>query len=191
MHVTVSGRPAHRVVRPRRVDLMYRYANRAKNIKNKPTVNEDPKDAMLRSLQEVCGAARAGLGAVGPTRRGAGTRCAQATARCEARRAAHGPKRCADGGRSADRRGEGDHSSHGGSCCVGADARSQIVENIVETHTGIDEAVLAQLDQYSKEERERLLAMTEAERHAALEEKARAAKRRAARHGLRAGENRC
>jgi len=25
-----------------------RYANRAKNIKNKPTINEDPKDAMLR-----------------------------------------------------------------------------------------------------------------------------------------------
>ncbi len=29
-----------------------RYANRAKNIKNKPKINEDPKDAMLRSLQE-------------------------------------------------------------------------------------------------------------------------------------------
>merc|ERR1711972_1240190 len=25
-----------------------RYANRAKNIKNKPKINEDPKDAMLR-----------------------------------------------------------------------------------------------------------------------------------------------
>ena len=29
-----------------------RYANRAKNIKNKPTINEDPKDAMLREFQE-------------------------------------------------------------------------------------------------------------------------------------------
>merc|ERR1711874_322304 len=29
-----------------------RYANRAKNIKNKPRVNEDPKDAMLREFQE-------------------------------------------------------------------------------------------------------------------------------------------
>ena len=29
-----------------------RYANRAKNIKNKPTINEDPKDAMLRGYQE-------------------------------------------------------------------------------------------------------------------------------------------
>ena len=29
-----------------------RYANRAKNIKNKPRVNEDPKDALLREFQE-------------------------------------------------------------------------------------------------------------------------------------------
>ena len=29
-----------------------RYANRAKNIKNKPKINEDPKDAMLREYKE-------------------------------------------------------------------------------------------------------------------------------------------
>eukprot|EP00210_Caulerpa_lentillifera_P006284 g6003.t1 len=29
-----------------------RYANRAKNIKNKPRVNEDPKDALIREFQE-------------------------------------------------------------------------------------------------------------------------------------------
>jgi len=29
-----------------------RYANRAKSIKNKPHINEDPKDAMLREFQE-------------------------------------------------------------------------------------------------------------------------------------------
>ena len=29
-----------------------RYANRAKNIKNRPVINEDPKDAMLREYQE-------------------------------------------------------------------------------------------------------------------------------------------
>ncbi|CAL1529612.1 unnamed protein product [Lymnaea stagnalis] len=29
-----------------------RYANRAKNIKNKPMINEDPKDALLREFQE-------------------------------------------------------------------------------------------------------------------------------------------
>ena len=39
------------------VDFLYnfwylRYANRAKNIKNKPKINEDPKDALLREFQE-------------------------------------------------------------------------------------------------------------------------------------------
>ena len=29
-----------------------RFANRAKNIKNKPRINEDPKDAMLREFQQ-------------------------------------------------------------------------------------------------------------------------------------------
>lgn len=29
-----------------------RYANRAKSIKNKPKINEDPKDAMIRQYQE-------------------------------------------------------------------------------------------------------------------------------------------
>jgi len=29
-----------------------RYANRARNIKNKPKVNEDPKEAMLKEYQE-------------------------------------------------------------------------------------------------------------------------------------------
>ena len=29
-----------------------RYANRAKQIKNKPKINEDPKDALLREYQE-------------------------------------------------------------------------------------------------------------------------------------------
>ena len=29
-----------------------RYANRAKSIKNKPKINEDPKDALLREFQE-------------------------------------------------------------------------------------------------------------------------------------------
>ena len=32
--------------------LCFRYANRAKNIKNKPKINEDPKDALLREFQE-------------------------------------------------------------------------------------------------------------------------------------------
>ena len=32
--------------------LCCRYANRAKNIKNKPKINEDPKDTMIREFQE-------------------------------------------------------------------------------------------------------------------------------------------
>lgn len=29
-----------------------RYASRAKSIKNKPTINEDPKDALLKEYEE-------------------------------------------------------------------------------------------------------------------------------------------
>ena len=32
-----------------------RYANRAKNIRNKPQINEDPKDALLREFQQEIG----------------------------------------------------------------------------------------------------------------------------------------
>jgi kinesin family member 3A len=42
-----------------------RYANRAKNIKNKPVVNEDPKDAMLRDMQKEMEELRARLAADG------------------------------------------------------------------------------------------------------------------------------
>ncbi|KAF0301417.1 Kinesin-like protein KIF3B [Amphibalanus amphitrite] len=38
-----------------------RYANRAKNIKNKPKINEDPKDALLREFQEEIGKLKAQL----------------------------------------------------------------------------------------------------------------------------------
>ena len=42
-----------------------RYANRAKNIKNKPKINEDPKDAMLREFQEEISRLKAALGPAG------------------------------------------------------------------------------------------------------------------------------
>lgn len=35
-----------------------RYAARAKNIKNKPQINEDPKDALLRQYEEEIAALR-------------------------------------------------------------------------------------------------------------------------------------
>ena len=44
-----------------------RYASRAKNIKCKPKINEDPKDAMLRELQEEMAALRAQLEMAGGT----------------------------------------------------------------------------------------------------------------------------
>lgn len=34
------------------VKFINRYANRAKNIKNKAKINEDPKDALLREFQK-------------------------------------------------------------------------------------------------------------------------------------------
>jgi len=42
-----------------------RYANRAKNIKNKPKINEDPKDAMLREFQEEIARLKERLAAAG------------------------------------------------------------------------------------------------------------------------------
>ena len=44
-----------------------RYANRAKNIKNKPKINEDPKDAMLREYQAEIEKLRAMVDAGGET----------------------------------------------------------------------------------------------------------------------------
>lgn len=38
-----------------------RYANRAKNIKNKAVINEDPKDALLRQFQQEIEALKAQL----------------------------------------------------------------------------------------------------------------------------------
>ena len=39
-----------------------RYASRAKKIRNRPTVNEDPKDALLREFQEEIGKLKVGDG---------------------------------------------------------------------------------------------------------------------------------
>ena len=39
-----------------------RYASRAKNIKNKPKINEDPKDALLREYQDEISKLREQLG---------------------------------------------------------------------------------------------------------------------------------
>lgn len=46
-----------------------RYANRAKNIKNKPKINEDPKDALLRQYQEEIGRLKEKLAQKGTVQR--------------------------------------------------------------------------------------------------------------------------
>jgi len=46
-----------------------RYANRAKNIKNKPKINEDPKDALLREFQQEIAKLKAQLTAKGGKRK--------------------------------------------------------------------------------------------------------------------------
>ena len=49
-----------------------RYANRAKNIQNKPKINEDPKDTMLREFQEEIARLKSQLTAGGPGVAGGG-----------------------------------------------------------------------------------------------------------------------
>lgn len=44
-----------------------RYANRAKNIQNKPKINEDPKDALLRQYQDEIKKLKEMLDGKGPT----------------------------------------------------------------------------------------------------------------------------
>ncbi|KAK2157882.1 hypothetical protein LSH36_183g02022 [Paralvinella palmiformis] len=46
-----------------------RYANRAKNIKNKPKINEDPKDALLREFQEEISRLKQALSGKGPKKK--------------------------------------------------------------------------------------------------------------------------
>lgn len=57
---------------------MTRYANRAKNIKNKPRINEDPKDAMLREFQEEIARLKAMLEVRGAGGRDGARRCDKA-----------------------------------------------------------------------------------------------------------------
>ena len=54
-----------------------RYANRAKNIKNKPKINEDPKDAMLREYQDEITKLKALLEQKGPLQDGGKYYCLQ------------------------------------------------------------------------------------------------------------------
>jgi kinesin family protein 3/17 len=50
-----------------------RYASRAKSIKNKPIVNEDPKDALLKSYEEEIKKLKRMLDEMGKNKGGAGS----------------------------------------------------------------------------------------------------------------------
>jgi Kinesin motor domain len=65
-----------------------RYANRAKNITNKPVVNEDPKDAMLRAVQAQIAELKAQLEARGGAAAGAAEQVRHCSARLYAARGA-------------------------------------------------------------------------------------------------------
>ncbi|XP_077867468.1 osmotic avoidance abnormal protein 3-like isoform X1 [Saccoglossus kowalevskii] len=68
-----------------------RYANRAKNIKNKPRINEDPKDALLRQYQEEIKTLRAMLMGQIPMPEGGFTHDSEGTAEGQIKMLA-GPK---------------------------------------------------------------------------------------------------
>ena len=61
-----------------------KYADRAKKIKNKPTVNEDPQAKLIRELQEENAKLRAQLGG-GPAAAGSDPNAAAALAEAEER----------------------------------------------------------------------------------------------------------
>ncbi|KAJ8355502.1 hypothetical protein SKAU_G00182960 [Synaphobranchus kaupii] len=104
-----------------------RYANRAKNIKNKPRVNEDPKDALLREFQEEIARLKAQLdkrGMLTRKRRRSGRRLRKATG---------------DGGDAV----EGEEEEEGGSDCD-------------EEEDEMEESVEKDVEDYVKEQQEKL-----------------------------------
>lgn len=74
-----------------------RYSNRAKNIKNKPRINEDPKDALLREFQEEIARLKEQLQKRSGKKR-----------RRQRRRAGEGPDDDTEGGETEDEEDDGD-----------------------------------------------------------------------------------
>ncbi|CAH1786360.1 unnamed protein product [Owenia fusiformis] len=79
-----------------------RYANRAKNIKNKPKVNEDPKDALLREFQEEIARLKAHLDGKGGPRKKKGKK------KKRERRTGPDGEILSEGEESSEEEGEGD-----------------------------------------------------------------------------------
>jgi len=117
-----------------------RYADRAKSIKNKPVVNEDPKDTMLREMQDEISRLRAML---------------------EARKSGMGGPLMSP--TSMGMQGHGQPSSTEGERMMGMDAiqGDNVIEEIVEKEviqdTGIKPEDLVEIQRQTAEEHQRLI----------------------------------
>jgi hypothetical protein len=116
-----------------------RYANRAKNIKNKPKINEDPKDAMLREFQDEIARLREKLAAQQSSGGGA--------------------KGSGAGGRSGGGRGGG-----GG----GGTVRTEVVEKVIVKEVGMSEEELKIFNEKTEAEKAEFLKKAEEERRTLL-----------------------
>lgn len=123
-----------------------RYANRAKNIKNKPKINEDPKDAKIREYQEKIKELREALAAQ--------------------------EKSCAQGG-SGGGNGSSGGSGGNGEKASGPQIVERIVEKTVVKREGVSEEVLKKLEEDARREKHELKQKAQAEMKAILAEQSR------------------
>ncbi|KAI9332345.1 P-loop containing nucleoside triphosphate hydrolase protein [Obelidium mucronatum] len=128
-----------------------RYANRAKNIKNKPKVNEDPKDAMLREYQEEINKLKQALEA-----KQKGTTVIKKVVRKKIMKKVKKPSessqlRGANGGAASDDESESSDDSDDGS--EGSDG-----EGSGNTLSGLDVETIARLEAEVDAEKKALLA---------------------------------
>lgn len=120
-----------------------RYANRAKNIKNKPKINEDPKDAKIREYQEKIKELREALAAQ--------------------------EKNMSMGGGS----GGGFGGSSGEKSAPGPQIIERIVEKTVVKREGVSEELLKKLEEDARREKMELKQKAQAEMKALLAEQSR------------------
>ncbi|OWZ22621.1 Kinesin [Phytophthora megakarya] len=117
-----------------------RYANRAKNIKNKPKINEDPKDAKIREYQEKIKELREALAA----------------------QEKNGPTTFGAEGKSFSKDGSGGGSGSGPHIV------ERIVEKTVVKREGVSEEVLKKLEEDARREKRELKQKAQEEMKALL-----------------------
>lgn len=134
-----------------------RYANRAKNIKNKPKINEDPKDAKIREYQEKIKELREALAAQ--------------------------EKNVAMGGGGGGHGGSGGGGGFGGGSGEKGGPPPQIIERIVEKtvvkREGVSEELLKKLEEDARREKMELKQKAQAEMKALLADQSRTEEERA------------